>query len=490
MNLTRDNIHNMPPKKGIKRALNKTMLLAGIGVMLLGNMIASPALQAQDLQNALITAYETNPDLMAARANLRATDELLAQALGIKRPTLSAAIDATYSNNNHSSQRVNDTSETDKVGQLNISQTLFNSGKSAAEIEAAESAISAGRAALLSTEQDIFVAVANAYLDVVRDQAILDLRKNNVTRLTRQLEATNDRFEVGEVTRTDVGLASSRLAGAKSDEIAAQGQLKISQAAYERVVGIYPQDISANISDPMVEVDVPKDADAVIEAAIEQNPNLIQQRHAYRQAQYSASSAKADIMPRLSANGSLYHQRNAAGRGVETDGYSIGLNLNFPFYQGGITASRARSAQSAAVSSMHSLNSVRRQVIEAATSAWENYNSSLAFIGALEEELDANRLTLEGIEQEAMVGSRTVLDILDAEQDVMDVEVDLVSAQRNFLLQKYQMAAAMGLFNSRSLTLGGESYDPNQHYLEVKNRLFGLDAGEERYEPPAGIIQE
>lgn len=444
--------------------------------------------KAETLQEALVTAYQSNPQLQAARAELRATDEGLAQASGLKRPSVSINADSTYQKSNYSKTNPDKSGREDRMS-LNLVQSLFDSGKKEASLQVAEAAIKAGRESLQSQEQTVFLDVASSYMNVVRDQAVLILRKNNVERLTRQLEAANDRFEVGEVTRTDVAQAASRLAQANADEIAATGQLEISKAAYEKAVGKKADTLPIEISDIKVDITIPPSREEAIMLATKGNPDLKVQFYVYDQSRFEVDNQESDLMPKISMEASTYRYNDVAGRGNDTTGYSIGANLTIPLYQGGVAESQTRAARSSSVKALHNLNMAQRTVIESATSAWENYISKQAFIKATEEVVAANRLTLDGIEQEAMVGARTVLDVLDSEQDVMDSEVTLVRAKSDYMLAKFQLASALGDFTVAGLQLSVERYDPDVHYDATKDRWFGWGSDEEPdYVPASAVI--
>ena len=452
--------------------------------------------KAQSLQQTLIKAYLDNPQIKAARAELRASDEGVAQALGLKRPTVNSSLQSTYERNDYS-DTIADQSRPEHQLTLSVDQTLYDSGRRHASVQAADASVLASRYQLLSTEQSVLLSAATAYLDLLRDQAVLALREKNVKRLERQLEAAEDRFEVGEVSRTDVAQAKGRLANAVADEISARGQVQISKTTYERVVGSLPEmqedatdlEPSSMLQTVDLIVTIPETIEDVKAQTLQNNPDLLGSRYALTASRQQVAIEKADLLPQLQLNGSTYLQEQIAGNDVETEGFTFGATLSVPLYQAGIASSELRASRSNAVSAAHDFTDTQRAVIETAATTWENYQSSQALITANEAVLEANQLTLEGIEQELMLGTRTILDILDAEQDVMDTEVELVRTHRDLKVLTYQLASVMGAFNAATLELNVEQYDPSVNYQKTRTRYYGWGEEEEPdYIPPASVI--
>ena len=442
---------------------------------------------AETLLDALALTYQSNPEIEAQRASLRATDEGVAQALGGYRPSFSLGYSANYDYINYDNAQTT-TSDTDRTISLAAEQNLYDFGKTKIGIEAAEDSVTAGRANLLNVEQSILLQAASAYLSLLQNQAILTLREKNLVRLQYQNQAAQDRFQVGEVTKTDVGIASSRLAQARADLVSAKGALQISMATYMRVVGHEPSQLSENINTIEIPLNMPASRETLIEQSLLYNPELATSRYVYHQALSQAKAADIALYPDVSFSASLSQADNVAGRGVESHGYALGVNLSVPLYQSGIVAAQARAAKSSAVSAMHQLSATRKNVIETAHQAWERYHATLSLVEALLESLQASQLVLEGTEQEAMLGLRTVLDVLDAEQDVMDDEVNLVSAKHDLILAKINIAVSLGNFHAKALNLPVTLYDPHQHYLQSKQAWFGHDAEQGVYQPKSSVI--
>jgi outer membrane protein len=431
---------------------------------------------AQTLEEALKAAYQNNPTLLAQRARLRATDEKVPQALSNWRPTVevtgSAGTSGTTSKGGTSSGSTvlgGQHLEPRSVG-VTLTQPLFRGGRTIAATSGAENTVRAERARLLKTEQDVMLSAATAFVDVFRDEAVLKLNVNNEQVLKRQLEATRDRFEVGEITRTDVHQAQARLAKATADRIRAEGDLEVSRATYQKVVGVpSPRNLKA----PAVPPVQPATQDAAVKLAAINNPDVVGAEFDKLAQLDTVDAVRGELLPTVSVSTSLTRELESSTEDRRVDTAEIKLNVTVPLYQQGAVYSRLREAKQTAAERLHAIDRARRESIEAATRAWETLASASAQVKAFKSQIEANVVALEGVEREAQVGSRTVLDVLDAEQELLDSRVAHVRSQRDELVAFYQLKAAMGQLTAREMKLPVDLYDPMGHYQEVRDKWFG-----------------
>lgn len=455
--------------------MKKAYLLAGVAVIGLG-LAVEPA-RAETLEDVLATAYTTNPTLLARRAQLRATDESVPQALSNWRPTVTfsqAAGRGQYESN------VSQTGTKEHRNPLNsnltISQPLYRGGRTVAETRAAEADVLANRADLQRTEQTVLLNAATAYVDVVRDEAVLKLNINNEQVLRRQLEAAQERFRVGEITRTDVSQAEARLSRALADRVAAEGTLQNSRARFITVVGRAPEAPQA----PKSAVAVPAAFEEIKEVTLAKNPSVIFADWTAESAKNTIDTVRGELLPTLSLNGEysrgLDNSRTLAAGTInkaETESLEATLNLTVPLYQGGEVYSRLRAQKHTYGRRKIEADQARRDALESATRGWEDLQSARARIRSFESQIRASELALAGVEEEAKVGSRTVLDVLDAEQELFDARVNLVRAQRDEMVASFQLKSALGQMTAENLALPVEVYDPTKHYEDVRGKWFG-----------------
>lgn len=430
---------------------------------------------AQSLEEALSSAYTNNPSLAAARAGLRATDEQVPQALSDWRPTVTMSGDygkealRSPSSSGTAKGQHRDPASID----LTITQPLYRGGRTVAATQKAEDTVEAARARLASTEQSVMLDAATAYMNVVRDQAVLELKVNNEQVLRRQLQATQDRFQVGEVTLTDVHQAEARVSGATAARIQAEGALEVSRAQYRNVVGEFPGSLKA----PPVPTDIPADSDGAVRQALESNPDI---RAAVFDEKASASGVtevRGELLPTVSLSGSMTKSRDASAENTRLTDYQAQVSVSVPLYQSGSVYSRLRSARQTVVQNRQNLEAARRSAVETTTQEWETLVTARAAIEAYRTQVSANEIALDGVRREAAVGSRTVLDVLDAEQELLDSRVNLVGAQRDLIVAIYGVKAAVGSLTARALSLPVEYYDPEIHYREVHDKWFGGVSG-------------
>ena len=431
---------------------------------------AAPA-SAQTLEQALTAAYESNPTLAAQLAQLRATNEQVAQALAGYRPTIIATGDAGVEYRSidlDSGSSSSDTIDPASIG-ISVSQPLYRGGRTSAGVRSADFAIESGRATYTAVEQRVLLDSVTAYTNVVRDQALLQLERNNEQVLERQLQATRDRFSVGDVTRTDVSQAESRLAGANASRVAAAGTLEISRATYARVIGSRPGSLTV----PAPPGGLPVSLEETVALAESNNPSAIAAQFAERSAEAGIDVVFGELLPEVNLVGRVRSSYDPSASIDQSDSASLTAEVTVPLYQAGGVSSRVREARHSANESRIRSEETRRDVIEAAIAGWEALATARATIDSLRTQVNAARIALDGTEQEALVGTRTVLDVLDAEQELLDAQVSLVRAQRDEVVAGYQVLSAVGALTARDLGLPVGYYEFDRDYDAARGSFWG-----------------
>ena len=304
---------------------------------------------------------------------------------------------------------------------------------------------------------------------MVRDRAVVELNINNEKFLKRQLEAVVDRFEVGELTRTDVSQAEARLAGATAGRIQAKGDLEASRAAYLRVIGEEP----GTLIQPKPSGGLPANKAESISRAIENHPDVIAASFDIRAARDNMDEIRGELLPSVELTGKVSRKFESAGNSSRVDESSIKATLTIPLYQQGVVNSRLRAARQIVGRERLEEDQSRLEVAEAATRAWEALATARARIDSFTSQVAANKIALEGVTREAAVGARTVLDVLDAERELLDSRVDLVGAGRDEVVAIFQLREAIGQLTARHLYLPVDFYDPDVHYREIQGRGLG-----------------
>ena len=429
--------------------------------------VGSAAGKAQTLEEALVAAYLTNPDLQAQRAALRATDELVPQALSDWRPTV--AIDSAAIATDVDSSNGGGSFNTTQAG-IALDQQIYSGGETTANTTRAENLVRLERARLVAFEQQVLLDAVTVYTNLLAAEAVLDFAIQNENRLLRQLQATRDRFEVGEVTRTDVAQAEARLSGATADRVRAEGELTAARADYRRVINQEPARLV--VPDPLRAV--PESETRAQQIAEVSNPNITA-------AQFDLAAARADVdvalsalLPRLSVRGELTYAEEPNQILDWQREASIGANLTVPLYQGGGEYARVRQTKQTVRQREDDLDAAYRAVRNEVTAAWQALLTATTQIGSISEQVRANEIAVEGSRQEALVGQRTTLDVLDQESDLFQSQVNLVQARRDQIVASYRLKAAVGELTVVGINLPVEPYDPEAYYLDVRSRLFGL----------------
>ncbi|MCP5432749.1 MAG: TolC family outer membrane protein [Alphaproteobacteria bacterium] len=448
----------------------------------LASVPAAPA-GAESLQDALIAAYTSNPTLEAQRASQMATDEGFRQALAGWLPSVTVGASYTASDTNvapaggSASTFTRGGAEDSTSVAITGTQNLFTGFRTYYGLRQAQDTIEAGRAQLTGVEQTVLFQTVSSYLDVQRDEQVVALRKNNVDVLSRQLDAANDRFRVGEITRTDVAQAQARLELARSNLIQAEAQLTSSRQAYERVVGRMPE----TLEPPPALPPLPETEEAATATALDRNPNLVAARETEQASRRQVAISKGVLLPTVSLQArsarsditesdSLNEDPSAVPFRPETQSHSdsLTLQLSMPIYQGGTNYSRIRQSQALNSRDRLRIAETQRSVEESVANAWESLRSARGRIASTSEQVRANEIAYEGVQQEALVGSRTTLDVLDAEQELLDSRVSLVQAKRDEYVAAFNLLSVTGQLTAKDLSLPVDLYDPRENYWAVR----------------------
>lgn len=406
---------------------------------------------AESLDEALIAAYESNPTLMAERAGLRATGESIWQARAGWMPTVT--LQGSMGTREVTDKITDLVIETDPVsGSAVVSQPIFRGGATFYGTKAAKAQTRAAEANLRSVEQQVLLDAVTAYYDVLRDISVVELSGNNVQVLERQLQAAQDRFRVGEITRTDVAQAEARLSGSRSRLTRSEATLTASRSAYERVIGHMPINMGEIGNLPELAV-LPKSEEEAINTALQSNPNLQAIRDVEEASRQGIKATRGGLLPQVSLQGSYSVNEDQSGPDSESEVTAITGQVTVPLYQGGAAWSRLRQAKQVNSQNRIQIAETQRRVKEGVINAWEGLRSTQATIISSQQQVRANEIAFDGVQQEAQVGSRTTLDVLDAEQELLDARVTLVGARRNEMVAAYALLSAIGRLSVADLGL-------------------------------------
>lgn len=447
--------------------LKRSRALASVAIIAVLSGMGAPA-WAETLQEALALAYQTNPTLLAQRASQRALDESIVQARAGLRPQLDVSVSANYERDYSDAPFGNPDSDGGGAS-VGLSQTLWSGGRIGHGISAAVANILAGRENLRDIEQTVLASVIQAYADVIRDSEILRIRQSNLGVLQRQLQEASARFEVGEITRTDVAQSEARLAQSEADLANAQAQLSVSRAAYAAVVGQSPGDLA-----PMpVLPGVPTDFDNALDVALRDNPGIRAAAYSLRAAEANVAAAKAEYMPsaRLTASyGGSTSDLGSPGDIADNTRFQAGATISVPLFTGGLNGSRVAQALERANVAQINVEGERRNTLQSVSSAYAQSLSARSTLTAGQEAVRAATVAAEGVRQEAQVGLRTTLDVLNQELELRNAEVTLASARRNEYVAQANLLAAMGRLEGQDLDATIPVYDPTNNYNRVRNR--------------------
>ena len=445
--------------------MRKHLMFVSLSVMAMATL---PSLaMAETLQGALAKAYDTNPSITGARAEQRANDENvpIARSAGLPDASLSGGL-------NQDLLRTGDNTRVAST-RIGVTAPIYTGGFVKNSVGAAKARVEAGRANLRGVEADLFGAVVSAYMDVIRDEAIVGLNQTQVKVLGVNLEATKDRFEVGDLTRTDVAQSEARLSLARGQLEQAEAQLVSSREQYVNLVGDEP----GRLETPPGLPNLPLSADAAVVTALDNNPDLVAAIKAREAAGYDVGTARASRMPRVQgvADGSYSNGLGSIRLAPSQSQHSVGAGVqaSFPLFQGGGPSAQIRQAQARRSQSIEQVIRVERAIVAQTRSGFAVWQASNAVIKSSEKAVSANKLALEGVRAENSVGTRTILDILDAQRELLNSEVTLVTAKRNAYVAGFQLLTAMGQAEARDLGLEvGALYDPTINYNRVEKIIW------------------
>ncbi|MBZ6379859.1 MULTISPECIES: TolC family outer membrane protein [Pacificimonas] len=451
--------------------------LVGLGATLLASASLALPASAETLQEAMASAYATNPNLTAARAGQRVTDETLVSEKFRVLPTVGGQVLLD--------QETSDPGRFDDFSRLfnstvQLRQPIYSFGRIRNSVKAADRSVLSGRAGLRATENDVMLDVVTAYLDVLADQSEVELTQNNVRVLERQLQASSDRFEVGDVTRTDVAQSEARLSLARSNFIAAQANLQTSRNFYAQVVGHAPRDLQPPPPLPTL----PGSPDAAVDLALQNNPLVQASRLAEEAQEYRVRAVRGQRLPTLEATYDVgytnYRGTNNSVGGLTFQNIdftqNIGVTATVPLFQRGQVGSQIRSAKARAVQLREDALNAERQTIANVRTAYENLMAARATIEAAETAISANELALEGTRAELTVGTRNILDVLNAEQELLNAQVQLVRAERNSYVAAFALLASMGRAEVDDLGVPVRLYDAEGYLDRADDHWFDWTA--------------
>lgn len=458
------------PDKGAKEVRFWRPKLATAALSLIVYASTLMGAHAESLKEALSTAYLFNPTLKAARAQLRATDENVARAKSGFRPTVTGQADHSYVHTETKPPSAYEGDNYPRNYSVTVSQSLFSGFRTLNAIKGAEAGVEAGREDLRSAEQQVLLDAVTYYVNVVRDQALLNLQENNLKVLDEQLKATQDRFDVGEVTKTDVAQARARSSGATSQISAARATLQSSRAGYAQIIGRSP----GTLRDPGPARKLPKSLEQALQIGERENPTIIAAILRERAQEHSVKQARGELLPSLSVQADYTRSYDGTAPG-QADVTTVTGVLTVPIYEGGEVSARIRQGVETQSQLRHQIDASREQVRANIISAWGTYTAARAQIRSDAAQVEANRVALAGVKEEEKVGQRTVLDVLNAEQELLNSQVSLTTSKRNLAVASYALLAAMGQISSANLELQVEQYDPTNHYRDVSDKWYGWD---------------
>jgi outer membrane protein len=428
-------------------------------------LISAPA-SAESLTEALAAAYRDNPNLNAQRASLRATDEGVPQALSGYRPTVSGSASAGW-------QDVSGVGTFyPRMISLTVQQPIFLGFRTTNSVKMAETAVLAGREILRNTEQTTLLDAVTAYMNVILAQALVSIRAQNIDFLTEQVRAARDRLNVGEGTRTDVAQTEAALQLGRSTYSAAIAQLSAARATYQQVIGHAPKNLGKLRS---IDKLLPKSAEAGIATGRARHPAILAAAYNIDIASFNVRVLEGQLLPSVTLDGTLSRTIDQQGPGTgRVDSASVMARLNVPIYQGGLPSAQVRQAKETLGQRRIEQDAARDQVRQAIVATWGSLEAAKAQIAATNAQVSAEQLVLSGVIEERKVGQRTTLDVLTAQQDLLDARVLQVTAQRDRVVAAFSLLAAIGGLDAVNLGLPVQRYEPTAHYEQVRDKWFGL----------------
>jgi outer membrane protein len=457
--------------------ITRCLSVSALALMVLGGLNVS-ASAAETLESALTKAYGANPTLNAQRAALRA-NEGVPQALSGYRPrvTGSADIGASYIESDTPDSRARSLRQAPRGVGLTVEQTIWNAGRTGNAVSQAEAIVLQGRELLRQTEQTVLLTAATSYMNVLRDTAILNLNNNNVEVLEEQLRQTRDRFNVGEVTRTDVAQSEARLASSRSQLALAQSNLKASLGRYRQIVGVQPKRLAP--AKPL-DRNLPKSLEEASRTAQTVHPSIISALFGVDAADIAVKVSEAELYPSLGFTGTLSQRNDVTSLNDRRTTASAVARLTVPIYEGGQVYSRTRQAKETAGQRRLDADVAREQVRSDVVTAWGSLEAAKAQTLAAQAQVLAAETALNGVREEAKVGQRTTLDVLNAQQELLSARSSLVTAQRDRVVASYTVLQSVGRLNPERLGLKVQRYDEKRHYDQVRDKWIGLQTPDGR----------
>jgi outer membrane protein len=458
----------------------KLVTAAAAAVLLMAHMGPTPAL-ADTIEAALVRAYQTNPQLNAQRAQVRSTDENVPQALSGYRPrvALTASAGYQYQDTNTTSggtptqivrTEIHGTNAPRAAG-LTVSQTLFNGGQTANRTRAAESQVSGSREGLRVLEQNVLLSAATIYMDYLRDAAIVEVQRSNVRVLEQTLKQTRDRFNVGEVTRTDVAQSEAQLAAGRTQLLAAEATLTTTRANFRRIIGNEPQGLA-----PGSPVDrfLPGTLPAAVDLSLIENPSVTAAMFGIDVNYLQVKVNEGALLPTVSLQASVQQSYEQQLTIFRTFNAAALAQVSVPLYQGGAEYSLIRQSKETLAQQRLVLEQTRDLTRANTVTAWGQLVAGKAQVASAQAQVSASEIALNGVREEAKAGQRTTLDVLNAQQALVNARVALVTAQHDRVVASYAVLSAVGRLAPQVLNLATTIYDPSVHYHQVRDSWFGV----------------
>src|SRR5690242_6886345 len=449
-------------------------------VLLLAQIGPTPAI-ADTIEAALVRAYQNNPQLNAQRAQVRSTDENVPQALSGYRPKVALTASAGYQYTDTLTTSggtptqlvrtdIHGTNPPRSVG-LTVTQNLFNGQQTANRTRTAESQVSGAREGLRVLEQTVLLNAATIYMDYLRDSAIVEVQKSNVRVLEQTLKQTRDRFNVGEVTRTDVAQAEAQLAAGKTQEQTAESQLVTTRANFRRIIGNEPSNLA-----PGSPVDrfLPKSMAAAVDVSLIENPNVTAAMYGVDVAFLTVKINEGALLPTLNVQAAVNQSYQQTLSVFKTFNASLTAQLSVPIYQGGTEYALIRQSKETVTQQRLALDQTRDQIRATTVQAWGQLEANKAQVVSAQAQVTAAEVALNGVREEAKAGQRTTLDVLNAQQALVNARIALVTAQHDRVVSSYSVLSAVGRLSPQVLGLATQVYDPSVHYQQVRDSWVGV----------------
>jgi outer membrane protein len=456
---------------------NQRMKTLWLSVVALTAALLASSAHGETIGGALVKAYLNNPDVNTQRAAVRAADEGIPKAEANGLPTLSATGNYGFSYSEFSDLAPSEPGTSYQTtnprgGGVTLSETLYNGGRTQNGISAAESQMLGAREQLRNTEQNVLLQALTAYMDVIRDAATVDLNKNNVDVLREQLRQTRDRFNVGELTRTDVAQAEASLASSQAQELGAETTLAATLARYRQVVGDEPRRLAPVA--PLAK-QLPRTVEEAVTISQVEHPAIVAALHGVDVAELQIKINEGALLPTLAVQAQFSAQADPSGyaSGASLINGTVTGQLSVPIYDGGATYAGIRQSKEQLGQQELTADSQRDQVRAAAVSAWGANQNSTGVVRAAKAAVEANEVALAGVREEAKVGQRTTLDVLNAQLALLTARVQLVGAEHDQVVNSYTLLSAIGRLSVKNLGLSVIEYDPRVHFDQVRNKMWG-----------------